>query len=179
MKIRGWSIDGFGVFRDSAVTDLPDGLTVLHGANEAGKSTLLEFIRRVLFGVPESGSDAAYAPLHGGRHRGRVMVTAGGGERLFRSVFAFSLDDLRSLSTLDAGGVHDALFSAALAGAGRSARAAADALRVQATALLDGEGPAQISRLIAELQALRPRLTAARRSALGYGELRTAAEGLA
>src|SRR6185369_13752395 len=80
MKIRGWSIDGFGVFHDSSVAGLPDGLTVLHGANEAGKSTLLEFLRRVLFGVPESSNGAAYPPVRGGRHRGRLVVGDDRGE---------------------------------------------------------------------------------------------------
>jgi len=216
MKIRGWSIDGFGLFHDCAIADLPDGLTVLHGSNEAGKSTLLEFLRRVLFGVPAGEAGPSYAPLHGGRHRGRVVVADGDGEvvvereldrrapavlrrpdgravdpdelhrllggadeRLFRSVFAFSLDDLQSLATLDTAGVREALFSASLAGAGRSARAAAQALRAHAAAQLDGEGPAQVNRLIGELNALRPRLNEARRAVRGYADQAAGAERLA
>ena len=50
MRIRGWSIEGFGRLANFSVVGLPDGLTVLHGANEAGKSTLLEFLRCILFG---------------------------------------------------------------------------------------------------------------------------------
>lgn len=215
MKICGWSIDGFGVFRDSTVAELPDGLTVLHGANEAGKSTLLEFLRRVLFGVPESSNGASYRPAQGGRHRGRVVLAANGAEvvvereldqrhppivrrrdgspldptvlarllggaddRVFRSVFAFSIDDLRSLAALDAAGLRDALFSATLAGAGRSARATAAALRARAAARLGSEDPAAIGRVIAELNGLRPRLNAARRAALRYADERASARRL-
>ena len=57
MKIVSWSIDGFGVFRDHAGPELPDGITVLHGPNEAGKSTLLAFIRGVLFGFKATERD--------------------------------------------------------------------------------------------------------------------------
>ena len=38
MRIAGLHIDGFGIFRDLDLTDLPAGLLVIHGHNEAGKS---------------------------------------------------------------------------------------------------------------------------------------------
>jgi uncharacterized protein YhaN len=72
MKITGWHIDGFGVFTDTVVRDLPPDLTVVLGPNEAGKSTLLAFIRGVLFGFGEADRD--YPPLYGGRHGGRLFV---------------------------------------------------------------------------------------------------------
>ncbi len=75
MRILGWFIDGFGVFKDYEVRGLPPGLTVFHGPNEAGKSTLLAFIRGVLFGFPHHRSKAPrYPPLQGGRHGGRVYL---------------------------------------------------------------------------------------------------------
>ena len=77
MKIRGWSIDGFGLFRDFTVSDLPDGLTVLYGANGVGKSTLLQLLRRVLCGMPPDGSASCLAPLQGGPQRARVTIAAG------------------------------------------------------------------------------------------------------
>jgi hypothetical protein len=40
MRIDGWRVDGFGVFAGASVDDLPPGLTVVSGPNEAGKSTL-------------------------------------------------------------------------------------------------------------------------------------------
>lgn len=63
MKITRIHIDRFGLWRD---LDLPlhaDGLTVFEGPNEAGKSTLLRFIRGMLYGFPRAdvaaGDDAA------------------------------------------------------------------------------------------------------------------------
>lgn len=72
MKITGWHIEGFGVFSDTVVRELPPELTVVLGPNEAGKSTLLAFLRGVLFGFPDS--DRQYPPLYGGRHGGRLFV---------------------------------------------------------------------------------------------------------
>ncbi len=80
MKIRGWFIEGFGPFRDHEVRDLPDGVTVFLGPNEAGKSSLLAFVRGTLFGFPDRRSkESQYPPLHGGRHGGRLFLDGAGG----------------------------------------------------------------------------------------------------
>lgn len=76
MKIDGWSIDGFGHFHGFSISDLSPGLTVFMGPNEAGKSTLLAFIRAILFGFPtRNASEPRYEPLRGGRHGGRLFVS--------------------------------------------------------------------------------------------------------
>jgi uncharacterized protein YhaN len=69
--LRGWEIEGFGVFRGTALSDVPEGLTLVVGPNEAGKSTLLGFLRFMLFGFPR-GEQQKYPPLQGGRHGGRL-----------------------------------------------------------------------------------------------------------
>ncbi len=75
MRITGWHIDGFGMFAAHRVTDLPPGLTLIYGPNEAGKSTLLHFIRGVLFGFPDGRSKGKrYPALAGGRPGGRLFV---------------------------------------------------------------------------------------------------------
>lgn len=74
MHISGWHIDGFGAFRDEHAADLPPGLVVFHGPNEAGKSTLLAFLRAVLFGLEANGRERRYPPLRGGRHGGRIFL---------------------------------------------------------------------------------------------------------
>ena len=80
MKIGGWHIDGFGIFNDFEVS-LSDGLTVFLGPNEAGKSTLLGFLRAALFGFPSRRSRAPqYPPLRGGRHGGRLILCGPQGE---------------------------------------------------------------------------------------------------
>ena len=48
MKIKEIYIEGFGHFHDYAIRDLSPGITIIKGPNEAGKSTLLAFIRRML-----------------------------------------------------------------------------------------------------------------------------------
>jgi uncharacterized protein YhaN len=50
MRIRELEIDRFGVWRDVSLPMNTQGPTVLYGPNEAGKSTLLRFIRGVLYG---------------------------------------------------------------------------------------------------------------------------------
>ncbi len=83
MRITGLHIDGFGRFSDRIVGPLEHPVTVFYGPNEAGKSTLLEFIRRILFGFPSGRSRGnEYLPLAGGRHGGRVMITTDAGEAI-------------------------------------------------------------------------------------------------
>lgn len=50
MRYRRLTIDRFGVWRSLELGPFDDGLNVLYGANETGKSTLLEFIRGLMFG---------------------------------------------------------------------------------------------------------------------------------
>jgi uncharacterized protein YhaN len=115
-------------------------------------------------------------PDGAGAEAGDLERLLGGADaRLFGAVFACGLDDLVALTAGDAGAVRERLISASLTGAGRSARAAIRTLREQAAERLSGEGAARISTLIAELEALRPRLNAARRAALAYSERRAAA----
>ena len=73
MHFRGLHIDGFGIFHDCDVRDLPNGLIVFSGENECGKTTLMQFVRTVLFGPPR-GLKNAYLPLQGGRHGGRLEL---------------------------------------------------------------------------------------------------------
>ena len=56
----------------------PNRVTVFYGPNEAGKSTLLAFIRTILFGFPSRNRDAHYPPLAGGRHGGRIHLVTDG-----------------------------------------------------------------------------------------------------
>ncbi|NPE29425.1 AAA family ATPase [Methanococcoides sp. SA1] len=81
MKITDLNIDGFGKFNDLSINGLGEGLTVLHGENEAGKSTLLSFIRRMLFGFPDKRSKCNhYPPFKGGLHGGRLSVYGDDGD---------------------------------------------------------------------------------------------------
>ena len=52
MYLSGFHIDGFGIYHDQGVQDLPPGLVLFVGDNESGKTTLMEFLRTLLFGFP-------------------------------------------------------------------------------------------------------------------------------
>ena len=83
MRIHSLHIDGFGRFADRSFGPLEHPVTVFYGPNEAGKSTLLEFIRRILFGFPaRRGRINEYPPLAGGRHGGRITICADDGRRV-------------------------------------------------------------------------------------------------
>lgn len=80
MIIDGWWVDGFGCLHDHEVAGLGTGVTVVVGANEAGKSTLLGFLRAVLFGFADRRTgEKLYEPLRGGRHGGRLRLRDGAG----------------------------------------------------------------------------------------------------
>jgi len=72
--LRTIHIDGFGVHRNRTIhTDAP--FTIIYGPNEAGKSTLLHFIRAVLFGFARRGQTAdRYEPAGGGIHGGYLLL---------------------------------------------------------------------------------------------------------
>jgi uncharacterized protein YhaN len=75
MKISDIHIDGFGVWYDKSWQGLASGLNVFYGPNEAGKSTLMAFVRAILFGFERRGSPRRYEPLKGGAHGGWLDVS--------------------------------------------------------------------------------------------------------
>lgn len=81
MKIVELNIDGFGHFHDTQVGPFASPVVILYGPNEAGKTTLLEYIRTVLFGFPPRNRDSHYPPLAGGRHGGRITVSNAADDR--------------------------------------------------------------------------------------------------
>jgi uncharacterized protein YhaN len=77
MKFEEIYIDGFGIFHDYHIKNLTTGLTIFVGPNEAGKSTILSFQNRILFGFPDKRSKLnLYPPLSGGNHGGRLIVSS-------------------------------------------------------------------------------------------------------
>ena len=71
MRIEEFHIDGFGRFENLRVTGLGPGLSIILGRNESGKSTLLAFLRAVLFGLP--GRKQAAAGVAGGPEGEQVI----------------------------------------------------------------------------------------------------------
>ncbi len=62
MKINRLHVRGFGKIEDFDIT-LCDGLNVIYGANESGKSTLMAFIKAILYGLKggRAGKDGTIA----------------------------------------------------------------------------------------------------------------------
>jgi len=70
MRVTGFHIDGFGALADLGFDDLSPGLVIVSGPNEAGKSTLLDFLTTMLFGFPTRRDNPRFrAPVRGGRPR--------------------------------------------------------------------------------------------------------------
>ena len=80
MRLEELFLDGFGHFHQRTFSPAGRPVTVFYGPNEAGKSTLLAFIRTILFGFPRQGRAAHYPPLAGGRHGGRMRLSGDDGE---------------------------------------------------------------------------------------------------
>jgi uncharacterized protein YhaN len=74
MQIRELHIDGFGIFHNALIKEFRPGINVIFGPNEYGKTTLLEFIRKVLFGFKKRNGDSNdYSPVHGGNLGGKIV----------------------------------------------------------------------------------------------------------
>jgi uncharacterized protein YhaN len=80
MKISDIHIDGFGVWHDLTLRRVSSELTVFYGPNEAGKSTLMNFLRTVLYGVTPERRRRYMPPLAGGRPGGWLRVAGEQGE---------------------------------------------------------------------------------------------------
>jgi uncharacterized protein YhaN len=81
MEIRELQIDGFGIFSTKKVQGISSGLNIIYGPNEFGKTTLLEFIRCMLFGFPKKSQKVnQYDPINGGRLGGVLKCVLASGQ---------------------------------------------------------------------------------------------------
>jgi len=78
VKIRAVEVDGFGVWSGLKLDNLSEGLSVFFGPNEAGKTTLMQFVRSVLYGFT-SQRGRYLPPLRGGRPGGSLHVAGPNG----------------------------------------------------------------------------------------------------
>ncbi|MDR9854316.1 AAA family ATPase [Paenibacillus sp. VCA1] len=88
MNIERLQIHGFGRIRDRDIR-LHSPITVLAGPNEAGKSTILHFVRAMLYGIPgRSYPTERFEPPGGGVHGGVLTAKAEDGSTWTVSRFA-------------------------------------------------------------------------------------------
>lgn len=85
MRFLDLYISGFGKFHNTSVA-FEDGLNLVYGKNEAGKSTIHTFIRSMLFGIERQRGRAARTDLYSkyepwensGTYEGQLRLESGG-----------------------------------------------------------------------------------------------------
>ncbi|MFU8805035.1 MAG: AAA family ATPase, partial [Bradymonadaceae bacterium] len=78
MHIRDIYVDGFGHFADFSISGISEGMTVLFGPNEAGKTTLVNHLEYVLYGT-EPYERSKPRALAGGRLGGHLTLVDSSG----------------------------------------------------------------------------------------------------
>jgi len=84
VKITDLQVDGFGVWTNLSIENLNDRMTVFFGRNEAGKTTLMQFVRTVLYGFSVDRRARYMPPVRGGRPGGGLGVQHAEGEYLIQ-----------------------------------------------------------------------------------------------
>lgn len=79
VKITDLQVDGFGVWKGLNVDSLSGDLTVFHGYNEAGKTTLMQFVRSMMFGFSTGRLDKYTPPVYGGLAGGAMDISTPNG----------------------------------------------------------------------------------------------------
>lgn len=79
MRLRRIDAVRFGALPpDSSLAGIGDGLTVVVGPNEAGKTSYTTLVRHVLYGFPNARStDRLYLPSNGDKRAGRLIFSDG------------------------------------------------------------------------------------------------------
>jgi uncharacterized protein YhaN len=76
MNLTELYIDDFGAWHELRLDGLTPGLNVIYGPNEAGKTTLLNFMRSVLYGFSDERRRRYLSPLEGSVAGGWLRVDA-------------------------------------------------------------------------------------------------------
>ena len=95
MRFLDLYISGFGKFHDTAVS-FEDGLNVIYGKNEAGKSTIHTFIRGMLFGIERQRGRAARNDIYSNLSRGKTAAPTRGSSGLNPTTAPFTGSSARS-----------------------------------------------------------------------------------
>jgi len=212
MYIREIGVDGYGALNGVALSLGEGRVTVLYGPNEAGKSTLLRFVRSMLYGFPTRKDPVERGePVFGGRHGGRLVLAdregrewrierhaerggeirlrdnsgtertvgqaeweklllGGLSERLFRQLFAVSLNELHELRTLQGEELGNYLYHAGLAG-GASITEARRKIGAELDRLYRPKGSTQeMNRLLAGIKELEADIRRSRDGICDYAE---------
>lgn len=86
MRIDKIKINEYGVIKDKEI-ELKDGINIIHGKNESGKSTLLSYINNILYGISKNkdGKDISdyekYKPWNSNEFSGKISYYLDNGEK--------------------------------------------------------------------------------------------------
>jgi len=87
MKIRELNIKNFGKLSDKTIR-FPDGINIIYGENESGKSTIHTFIKSMLFGLERGRGRAAnndtfrqYEPWENPNYYSGSLILESGGKK--------------------------------------------------------------------------------------------------
>ena len=98
MRFLDLYISGFGKFHDTAVS-FEDGLNVIYGKNEAGKSTIHTFIRGMLFGIERQRGAPPETTSTANMSRGKTAAPTRGSSGLNPTTAPFTGSSARSRKT--------------------------------------------------------------------------------
>ncbi|SUB74723.1 ATP-binding protein [Peptoniphilus indolicus] len=98
MKIEELNLQAFGKFKNKQI-ELKDGINLIYGENESGKSTIFKFIEGIFYGFAKSGvqrrttSDfEKYRPWTGSEYKGSIVLNNGDSFRIMRNFDKYELD---------------------------------------------------------------------------------------
>ena len=86
MKIKNIKVNGYGNIENKDI-NLEEGINIIHGANESGKSTLLNYIISIFYGISRNKDGKAlsdyekYKPWNSNEFSGRISYKLENGEK--------------------------------------------------------------------------------------------------
>ncbi len=80
MRITDLQVDGFGIWSNLHLENLSDRMTVVFGPNEAGKTTLMQFLRAMFYGVSADRHRRYLPPVHSALAGGSLLLETSHGE---------------------------------------------------------------------------------------------------
>lgn len=86
MKIKNIKVNAYGNIENKDI-NLEEGINIIHGANESGKSTLLNYIISIFYGISRNKDGKAlsdyekYKPWHSNEFSGRISYKLENGEK--------------------------------------------------------------------------------------------------
>lgn len=148
MKIKNIYIRDFGIFNNQKLNDLADGIIFIGGHNRAGKSSFLDIIRHLGYGLPQDGSippadDEYYiqADLTKGKKQYSLIINGYAKPKIgaqsaedisvsnlynnldkfsYQQLFTISLEELQTISRIAGGNRDQKRLYSVLLGAGLS-----------------------------------------------------------